>query len=83
MSQAGYTPIQLYYSTNAANTPSAGNLANGEVALNIADSAMSIWFKNSSGVAKKVFANPAGFVYPTIDGTSGQFLKTEIGRAHV
>lgn len=77
MSQPGnYTPIRLYHSTSAGNTPSAGNLANGEMALNIADSAMSIWFKNASGVAKKVFANPAGLSYPTTDGTNGQVLQT-------
>lgn len=77
MAQAGYTPISLYYSTTAANSPSAGNLANGEVALNIADTAMSIWFKNASGVAKKVFANPAGLSYPTADGSANQVLKTD------
>jgi hypothetical protein len=77
MAQAGYTPIKLYHSTSAGNTPSAGNLANGELALNIADSVMSIWFKNASGVAKRVFANPAGLVYPTADGTNNQFLKTD------
>jgi len=77
MSQAGYTPISLYYSTTAANSPSSGNLVNGEVALNIADSAMSLWFKNASGTVKKVFANPAGLVYPTADGSNNQFLKTD------
>lgn len=77
MAQTGYTPIQLYFSTNAANSPTAGNLSSGEVALNIADAAMSIWFKNASGVAKKVFANPAGLSYPATDGSSGQFLKTD------
>lgn len=78
MSQPGnYTPISLYHTTNAANSPSAANLANGEVALNIANTAMAIWFKNASGTAKKVFANPAGLTYPTVDGSSGQFLKTD------
>lgn len=37
MSQAGYTPIQLYHSTTASAAPSAGNLANGELALNLTD----------------------------------------------
>lgn len=37
MAQTGYTPIQLYYSTTASQQPSAGNLANGELAINITD----------------------------------------------
>ena len=37
MAATGYTPIQLYYSTTAAATPTAGNLANGELAINIQD----------------------------------------------
>lgn len=77
MAQAGYTPISLYHSTNAGNTPSAGNLVDGEIALNIANTAMAIWFKNASGTPKKVFANPAGLTYPTADGTNNQFLKTD------
>ena len=48
MSQAGFTPISLYFSTTAAAVPSAGNLANGELGLNIAD--MKLYAKNSSGV---------------------------------
>lgn len=48
MAQAGYTPIQLYYSTTASQQPSAGNLANGELALNITD--MKLYAKNNSGV---------------------------------
>lgn len=37
MAQAGYTPIQLYYSATAAATPTAGNLSSGELAINITD----------------------------------------------
>jgi hypothetical protein len=48
MSQAGYTPISLYYSTTAAAVPTSGNLANGELGINIAD--MKLYAKNSSGV---------------------------------
>jgi hypothetical protein len=48
MAQTNYTPISLYYSTTAAAVPSAGNLVNGELALNIAD--MKLYAKNSSGV---------------------------------
>lgn len=50
MAQTGYTPIQLYYSTTASATPSAGNLLAGELALNTLDE--KLYFKNSSGTVK-------------------------------
>jgi len=50
MSQAGFTPIQLYFSTTAAATPSAGNLANGELALNITDG--KLFYKDNGGVVQ-------------------------------
>lgn len=48
MAQAGFTPIQLYYSSTATNLPIAGNLVAGELALNTAD--MKLYAKNSAGV---------------------------------
>ena len=55
MSQAGYTPISLYYSTTAAATPSAGNLVAGELALNTVDE--KLYFKNSAGTVKLLASN--------------------------
>ena len=46
MAATGYTPISLYYSTTASATPSAGNLANGELAINAADG--NLFYKNTS-----------------------------------
>lgn len=40
MSQAGYTPIQLYHSTTASTTPSGANMVVGELALNVTDKAL-------------------------------------------
>jgi hypothetical protein len=57
MAQSGYTPIQLYRSTTAAATPSAGNLADGELALNTTDE--KLYFKNASGTVK-LLASSAG-----------------------
>lgn len=37
MAQTGFTPIQIYYSTTSGNVPTAGNLANGELAINLID----------------------------------------------
>lgn len=47
MAQTGYTPVQLYRSTTPGATPVAGNLADGELAINTADE--KLFFKNSSG----------------------------------
>lgn len=55
MAASGYTPISLYYSTTASAVPTAGNLANGELALNIAD--MKLYAKNSSGVVTLLASN--------------------------
>jgi hypothetical protein len=48
MAATGFTPISLYYSTTASAVPTTGNLANGELGLNIND--MKLYAKNSSGV---------------------------------
>ena len=48
MSATNYTPIQLYYSTTASAVPLAGNLVNGELAINITDG--KLYYKNNSGV---------------------------------
>ena len=55
MAQAGYTPISLYYSTTAAAVPTTGNLANGELGLNIAD--MKLYAKNSAGTVTLLASN--------------------------
>lgn len=52
MPQSGYTPIQLYYSATASNTPIAGNLLNGELAINIADG--KLFYKDSGGVVQTI-----------------------------
>ena len=55
MAASGYTPISLYYSTTASAVPTAGNLANGELALNIAD--MKLYAKNSAGTVTLLASN--------------------------
>ena len=56
MAQTNYTPIALYYSTTAAAAPTAGNLVNGELAINITDG--KLYYKDNSGVVQ-VIANKA------------------------
>jgi len=71
MAQSGYTPISLYYSATSGVAPTAGNLVNGELALNITDGKM--YFKNTSG-AVTLLASVAGAAAAgnLSGGTSGQ-----------
>ena len=55
MSQAGYTPIQLYYSTTAAAVPVNTNLANGELAINITDG--KLYYKDNVGTVRLLASN--------------------------
>lgn len=66
MAQTGYTPIQLYYSTTASASPTAGNLANGELAVNITDG--KLYYKDNGGTVKLLSAN----VTPIANGGTGQ-----------
>ena len=77
MAASGYTPIQLYRTTSAGTAPSAGNLAAGELAINIADADMALYAKNNTGTVKRLINNPAGLKYPTADGSSGQAVVTD------
>lgn len=66
MAQAGFTPIQLYYSNTATNVPAS--LANGELAINQADG--KIYYRNNSGVVTQF--NPTSTAVTTISfGTTG------------
>lgn len=65
MAQSGYTPIALYHSTTPGTTPAAGDLQDGELALNIADGYL--FFKRSG-----IVQNLAGLSgYSGISGYSG------------
>ena len=52
MAATGATPISLYYSSTASNTPTAGNLVAGELAINTADG--KLFYKDSSGVVQVI-----------------------------
>lgn len=71
MAQTGYTPIQLYYSATASAQPSAGNLANGELALNIADK--KLYAKDNLGSV---------FLLASADGTSGTVQSVSVVSAN-
>jgi hypothetical protein len=52
MAQTGFTPIQIYHSTAVGVAPDAANLANGELAINIADG--KLYYKDSLGVVQVI-----------------------------
>lgn len=77
MSASGYTPIQLYRTSTAAAAPSAGNLAAGELAINLTDE--KLYFKNAGGTVK-VLASTGTVTVPeggtgATTLTSGYLLK--------
>lgn len=66
MAQTGYTPIQLYYSSTTTNAPSAGNLANGELAINITDG--KLFYKDNANTVQVI----GWKVVPATAGGTGQ-----------
>jgi hypothetical protein len=50
MAQTGFTPLQLYSSTTASAVPVAGNLAGGELAINIVDG--KLFYKDNAGIVQ-------------------------------
>jgi hypothetical protein len=65
MAQAGYTPIQLYYSNTATNAPAS--LANGELAINQADG--KLYYRNGAGTVT-LFSDVNGII-PVANGGTG------------
>lgn len=66
MAQTGYTPIQLYSSATAAAAPAAGNLAQGELGINVTDG--KLYYKDNLGVVQTLASKGAG----TIGGSTTQ-----------
>jgi hypothetical protein len=74
MAQAGFTPIQLYFSSTTTNAPLAANLANGELAINITDG--KLFYKDNANAVQvigwKVVPYSAGGTGLTAAPTNGQ-----------
>jgi hypothetical protein len=66
MSQSGYTPIQLYRTSTASAVPTAGNLAAGELAINLTDE--KLYFKNAAGTVKTLASSGTS----TVGGSNTQ-----------
>lgn len=85
MAQAGYTPIQIYYSTTASAAPTAGNLVSGELAINITDG--KLYYKDNGGVVQLLASSggasgdvvgPASATDNAVvrfDGTTGKLVQ--------
>ena len=58
MASSGNTTIQLYYSTTANSTPTAANLASGELALNSADG--KLFYKDANNVVQVIATRSSG-----------------------
>jgi hypothetical protein len=69
MAQSGFTPIQLFRTTTAAAVPTAGNLAAGELAINLTDERL--YFKNAAGVVKLLASNSGSLGTVTSVDVSG------------
>lgn len=71
MAQAGYTPVQLYRTTTASAAPTAGNLSDGELAINTNDG--KLFYKDNLGavqtIATKATAALAVPITPANGGT--------------
>ena len=74
MAQAGYTPISLYYSSTPSAAPTAGNLVNGELAINIADG--KLYYKDAGGVVQSISGASATYVRTSFTATAGQTTFT-------
>jgi hypothetical protein len=73
MAQTGYTPISIYYSSTASNTPTAGNLVAGELAINTADG--KLFYKDSAGVVQTIASKATG----TVAGSTTQVIYNNAG----
>lgn len=72
MAATGFTPIQLYYSTTATNVPVVGNLAYGELAVNVADG--KLYYKNSATGTVRILADGATATGNLPGGTAGALV---------
>lgn len=77
MAQTGYTPIQLYRTTTVAAAPTAGNLADGELAINTTDE--KLYFKNAGGTVKLLAANVTAVANGGTGATDAGTARTNLG----
>ena len=69
MAATGSTPISLYYTTTASAAPTAGNLVNGELAINITDG--KLFYKDNAGAVQTIAQKGGVGVSSFSAGTTG------------
>lgn len=74
MAQINYTPISLYHSTTALAAPSAGNLVDGELAINITDG--KLYYKDNNSIVQII--GYKNVPISTLDG-AGTGVLTALG----
>ena len=73
MAATNFTPIILYHTTTASAAPTAGNLNNGELAININDG--KLFYKDSGGTVQVIATKGTG----TIGGSNTQVQYNSSG----
>jgi hypothetical protein len=73
MAQAGFTPIQIYYSTTSSAVPLNTNLLSGELAINTTDG--KLFYKDNGGVVQVIATKGTG----TIGGSNTQVQYNSSG----
>jgi len=73
MAATNFTPIQLYFSTTASAAPTAANLAQGELAINITDG--KLYYEDNAGAVQVIATKGAG----TIGGSTTQIQYNNAG----
>jgi hypothetical protein len=74
MAQSGYTPIQTYYSITPSAAPSAGSLADGELAINIADG--KLYYKDNLGVVQTIASKDGNVNVSSFSGGTTGFTPS-------
>ena len=73
MAATNFTPISIYHSTTASAAPTAGNLVNGELAINITDG--KLYYKDNGGAVQVIATKGTG----TIGGSTTQVQYNNAG----
>jgi hypothetical protein len=69
MAQTNFTPIAVYHSSTPSASPTAGNLVDGELALNLSDG--KLFYKDAGGVVQVVASKDAvDGNFTTVDTTN-------------
>ncbi len=77
MAASGFTPIVIYHSTTASAVPIAGNLAIGELAINVTD--QKIYTKNGAGAVVQLNSSLSSSVTGMLKAISGSISAATPG----